>query len=53
MKHNSLVRSEEIMTDKQRKEENGTVPERKGWDECEKKKKVKGQAKKGIKWNRK
>ena len=30
VKHNDLVRSEEIMTDKQRKEENGTVPERKG-----------------------
>lgn len=28
--HNSLVRSEEITTDKQRKEENGTLPERKG-----------------------
>lgn len=28
--HNDLVRSEQIMTDKQKKEENGTVPERKG-----------------------
>ena len=30
VKHNNLVRSEEIMTDKQRKEENGTVTERNG-----------------------
>lgn len=40
VKHN-LVRNEKIMTDKQRKEENGTMPERKGWGECEKKQKVK------------
>lgn len=30
VKHKGLVGSEEIMTDKQRKEENGTVPKSKG-----------------------
>lgn len=46
MKHKGLGGSEEIMTDKQRKEEKGTMPKSKGWVTVKKSKR----SQKGKEW---